>query len=191
MQTTPRIAELRSRSEFAEILPTDGEGCEIGVREGDHAETLWRFAKPRRLLLADLWRTHPHDPHAWTRHHERVKDRFRAPIAFGDVKMLEGDHRETLAAIPAGSLDWTYVDAWHEYAFTRAALADAIRLTKVGGIVAAHDFRALPAATWRTGAMRPILEALNDGLGHVVAITNTDWPEIAIRKVRDIPFAAE
>lgn len=191
MHATPRIVELRSRAEFAEFLPLGGQGCEIGVREGDHAETLLHFATPQRLLLADLWRKHPHDPHAWARHHERVTTRFRGAILAGQVELLEGDHRETLAAVPPGTLDWTYVDAWHEYDFTRAALADAIRLTKVGGIVAAHDFRALPAATWRTGAMRPILEALNDGLGHVVAITNTDWPEIAIRKVRDIAFGVD
>lgn len=186
--TVRELADRLSVAAFLRDRHMLGRGIEIGVREGDHAQHLWDIAAPAELHLADLWQ-HAAEQHRdeWTQHGERVRKRFRQQIADGRVVLHAGDHRQTLQQLEPASFDWCYFDTFHRYRPTRDALADCIRLCKVGGTIGLHDFR--QHADWQTGAMRPVFEALNTDAFRVLAISNTDWPDLLIEKRHDIEFA--
>jgi hypothetical protein len=173
-----RIWELPDRRSLAVLLPPDSIGCELGVAGGDHAEDLLRHAKPRELHLVDNW-SWPKglDPVVET---ARIRGRFAAEIAAGQVHVHPMSFAEYLASIPDGSLDWAYVDGAHDYANVSRDVWQAWTKVRAGGILCGHDFAIRPDA-WRTGVCRAVIELIQNGAGTLVALSSERMGDWALR----------
>jgi hypothetical protein len=173
-----KIAELPNRSALATLLPPESVGCELGVQHGGHAEDLLRNAKPRELHLVDNWSWPEHlDPAVET---ARINARFAPEIAAGRVHVHVMSFSEYFASVPDHSLDWVYVDGSHRYADVARDLWQAWSKIRPGGILCGHDFAIRPEV-WRTGVCRAVLELVQNGVGTMLALSNENLGDWAMR----------
>lgn len=183
-----RIQELPDRSSLAALLPPGSIGCELGVARGDHAEDLLRNANPRELHLVDNW--------SWPKGLEpatetaRIRSRFAAGIASGQVHVHPVSFAEYLASIPDRSLDWAYVDGAHDYADVSRDVWQAWSKVRVGGILCGHDFAIRPDA-WRTGVCRAVIELIQNGAGTLVALSSERLGDWAVRVANPRPASSD
>jgi hypothetical protein len=122
-----------------------GEGAEIGVFDGEHADLLlgnW----PGKLLYAidpffdeliDIKKIKTLPPPR-KNEQKRCHDRL---ARYGDrVKFLELTSEEASKTMADGNLDWAYIDACHSY----ESVTEDIRLwlpkVRKGGVLAGHDY---------------------------------------------------
>jgi len=173
-----KIQELPDRSSLATLLPPHSIGCELGIWHGDHAEDLLRNARPRELHLVDNW-CWPKDLDA-AAETARINARFAAEIAAGQVTMHPMSFAEYFASIPDRSLDWVYVDGAHTYADVARDLWQAWSKIRAGGILCGHDFAIRPAM-WRTGVCRAVLELVQNRVGTLLALSNENMADWAMR----------
>ena len=173
-----KIDELRDRSALATVLPPGSVGCELGVWRGDHAADLLATVRPRVLHLVDNW-SWPKglDPAAET---ARLRARFRAEIAAGQVHVHPLSFAEFLGSLPDRSIDWIYVDGAHTYAQVARDVWQAWPKVRVGGILCGHDFAIRPAS-WGTGVCRAVLELIQNRAGTLIALSNEKLGDWAIR----------
>jgi len=173
-----RVEELRDRSALAALLPSGSVGCELGVWRGDHAADLLEHVSPRKLHLVDNW-SWPKglDPRAES---ERIRVRFRSEIAAGRVVFHESTFADFLASIPDRSIDWIYVDGAHSYAEVARDLWQAWPKVRIGGILCGHDFAIRPAV-WGTGVCRAVLELVQNRAGTLIALSNENLGDWAMR----------
>lgn len=145
----PAPAAERRRAVLDRLRP-GGEGCEIGVLEGDFSAEILKRVRPRRLHLVDPWRS-SHDPELagalyaagrldMDAVHARLLDRFAAEIAAGVVHPIRGTVAEAEAAIPDASLDFAYVDGDHREPAVLADLEFCRRKTRPGAVIALDDY---------------------------------------------------
>jgi len=173
-----KVEELCDRSALARVLPADSVGCELGVWRGDHAADLLERVQPRKLHLVDNW-SWPKglDARAET---ERIRARFRAEIAVGQVTFHESTFADFLGSIPDRSIDWIYVDGAHTYAEVARDLWQAWPKVRVGGILCGHDFAIRPDM-WGTGVCRAVLELVQNRAGTLIALSNEKLGDWALR----------
>jgi hypothetical protein len=173
-----KVQELRDRSALASVLPAGSIGCELGVWRGDHAADLLRNVRPRELHLVDNW-SWPKglDPQAET---ERIRARFHAEIAAGQVYVHAMSFADFLASVPDRSIDWIYVDGAHTYTEVARDVWQAWSKVRVGGILCGHDFAIRPGV-WGTGVCRAVLELIQNRAGTMVALSNEKLGDWAIR----------
>jgi len=173
-----KVAELGDRSSLATLLPPGGVGCELGVWRGDHAEDLLRNAKPRLLHLVDNW-SWPEglDAAAET---ARITARFAEQVAAGRVQVHAKSFAEFFATIADRSLDWAYVDGAHDYERVTRDVWQAWVKVRAGGILCGHDFAIRPGI-WGTGVCRAVIELIQNGAGTLLALTNENLGDWAIR----------
>ena len=174
------IEELPNRWSLAKLLGEGTVGCELGVLEGDHAEELFRSVKPKELHLVDYWRLAPDRPGLGADNWRKVRDRFDARIAEGVVQLHEGSFADVLKRFPDRFFDWIYIDGYHTYEATKRDIADALPKIKIGGILCGHDFKVYPE-DWRTGCPRAVIEAVQNGIGPMIALSNANFADWAIK----------
>jgi hypothetical protein len=157
------------RRAVLDLLPRGGEGCEIGVFEGDFSAALLGHLRPQRLHLVDPWRS-SHNPeqasalyaagsgHDMEAVHASVQRRFAAEIADGTVRPIRGSVVEADALLPDASLDFAYIDGDHREAAVLADLEFALRKLRPGGIVALDDYHL--GGWWGDGVHRGAHRAL-------------------------------
>jgi SAM-dependent methyltransferase len=146
-RTPPRFALEAAHTRGCEVLPDrrallarlpqGGVVAEVGVANGDFSADILEIAKPRRLILIDLWG----DPR-FAAGVDRIRARFADEISEGRVEVRRGMSVDVLTELPDASLDWAYIDTDHSYETTLAELRLAKRKVKPGGIIAGHDFAA-------------------------------------------------
>lgn len=153
------------RDSIIAALPTGSRGAEIGVHEGDFAADLLRVVQPRELHLIDPW-AHETDAtysDAWyggqaggaeamDARYERVRARFAAPIAAGQVVVHRMPSAEAAPALPDGGLDWVYVDGNHLYEFVLADLEAYFPKLAPGGVLIGDDYGV--EGWWENGVQR-------------------------------------
>jgi len=173
-----KVDELRDRSALATLLPAGSVGCELGVWHGDHAADLLANVRPRTLHLVDNW-CWPEglDPHAET---ARLTERFHSEIAAGQVRIHTMSFARFLGSLPDRSVDWIYVDGGHSYADVARDVWQAWPKVRVGGILCGHDFAIRPAV-WGTGVCRAVVELVQNRAGTLVALSNENLGDWAIR----------
>lgn len=174
------IKELASRWALNEILLPNTIGVELGVWEGDHAEELFRSVKPKELHLIDYWRLSPEKPGEGLDNWKHVKARFDSRIAEGLVSLHEGSFADVLKRFPDRFFDWGYVDGYHGYEAVSRDIADLLPKIKIGGVLCGHDFDINPS-DWRTGVPRAVIEAVQNGVGPMIALSNARFGDWAIR----------
>ena len=172
------VQELSDRSALATLLPPNSIGCELGIWRGDHADDLLRNAKPRELHLVDNW--------SWPKNLDaacetaRIRARFAAGIAAGQVFVHTMSFAEYLASVPDRSLDWVYVDGAHSYENVARDLWQAWSRIRVGGILSGHDFAIRPGQ-WGTGVCRAVIELIQNRAGTLLALSNETLGDWAMR----------
>ena len=67
-----------------------------------------------------------------------------------------------------------YLDSSHQYENTKREILAVIPKIKKGGLFTGHDFVVTPA--WKSGVVRPVLDAVQDGLIKIVAISEDPCP---------------
>ncbi|MFM9976647.1 MAG: class I SAM-dependent methyltransferase [Sphingomonadaceae bacterium] len=164
--------ESGARKKVLAMLPKDAAGAEIGVWKGDFSAQLLSATKPRILHLVDPWLVSDAADRAdaaWygadkitqaamDSIHDQVSARFAQERAKGSVAIHRADARAALGAMAEDSLDYVYVDGDHSYEGVSTDLAEAFRVTKVGGYLCCDDY--LLGAWWQDGVVRAVHELL-------------------------------
>jgi predicted O-methyltransferase YrrM len=160
------VEETRERIEPLLVLPHGGNGLELGVEWGVHADLLLQVAKPKHLTLVDVW----YDPERYG----VVLDRFRGRE---DVTIRRQKTQDVVKEFHDGSFDWIFVDANHEYGAVRADALSYYPKLKWGGYMLMHDM-------WIDNTRKGILSAL-DKLPHLhyVALGRDRLETLICRKV--------
>ncbi len=179
-----RIKEIPSRWALGDFLREElGEGtvgAELGVATGNHANELIRVVMPKEIHLVDWWRLSPTNPGRGADEWKVIRHRFDARIAEGIVVLHEGEFVDVLKRFPDRFFDWLYVDGWHRYADVSRDIEAAVPKIRPGGILCGHDFTILPD-DWKTGVCRAVIEAVMNGVGPMIALSNSVYGDWAIR----------
>jgi len=182
-----KILELKDRQALPkEFLPKGGIGCEMGVREGLHAETLL-LSEPKELHLIDFWSIQGARDSKWSKYGETAKAKFvDNPI----VTIHDGKVEDVMPTFPENYFDWIYIDTWHGYYAVKRDISLALPRVKHHGILCGHDFAVTPKTDshwrekcgWGTSVVRAVLELIQNGEGHqMVAISNIRMAEWVVR----------
>ncbi|MEM6618140.1 MAG: class I SAM-dependent methyltransferase [Pseudomonadota bacterium] len=150
-------------------VPPGGRAAEVGVFEGDFSEKILRVAKPEKLYLIDPWENFDEpglenamygagSEHDMAAIYEDVRARFDRPISRGRVEMLRSRSQDALGAMGDGTLDFIYIDGDHRYEGVAADLQDALRVVRIGGLIALDDHGL--GGWWGDGVVRATNEAL-------------------------------
>lgn len=176
------FARVDRRSRLLRIIPRGGVGAECGVFEGQFSRVLWRRCRPRRLFLVDTWGAVVKMRRPWRVGGAvcwsevvgggdpalaKVAEWAGRPGRQNRVEVLRRDSVAWLRSLPAGSLDWVYLDSDHTFAHVSAELAAAAVAVRPGGWLLGHDWgEVLPGVTaavsefvWRTGRAVDFLTA--------------------------------
>jgi len=165
-------SESGARKKVLAMLPRDGAGAEIGVWKGDFSAQLLSVTKPRILHLVDPWLVSDSADRADTAWygadkitqpamdaiHDEVSARFAQERSRGVVEIHRADATRALGRMPEATLDYVYVDGDHSYEGVSTDLAEAFRVTKVGGFICCDDY--LLGAWWQDGVVRAVHELL-------------------------------
>lgn len=128
---------LPSREALLQRMPKHCVVAECGVADGAFSQKIIDLCQPRQLILNDSWSSP-----RFRSERLKVDQRFSTQIAAGTVVIHHGHSLDVLANIPAGSLDWVYIDTDHSYETTLAELRCCDQAVASGGRIAGHDFTA-------------------------------------------------
>lgn len=177
-------------------IPKGGVGAELGVARGLNAVNLLHMTKPNKMHLVDLWderqdavgkQGQPGSNHILNKSHrasmshygELVYNIFKEEIVCGQIEIHRTGIRRWLAKQEDNSLDWVYLDASHRYEETSNEIRDCIRTLKDGGLLCGHDFSV--NETWGLGVIASVIEAIQDGLVVLQALSSDNSPSYICR----------
>lgn len=161
-----------SRRALMRMLPRDSLGAEVGVHRGDFAADILTNANPKLLYLVDTWPkgkiiSNGSDMIDGLEAKHFVEQRFRDEIEAGVVKLLHCSSLDLDGRIRLGSLDWIYLDTFHQYPKTLHELRALVKFLKPDGFMLGHDY------TMR-GVKRAVDEFIEESEYSLIAITMTD-----------------
>src|SRR5262245_39123821 len=123
-----------------------GEGAEVGVALGDYSEIVLKGWAGRLLISVDAWSVSIEDDPANPRVPQEVLDGIYADVctrlgAFGDRSQVwKLESTEAAARSPPHSLDFVYIDAFHDYESVAADIAAWWDRVRPGGLLTGHDY---------------------------------------------------
>jgi len=164
-----QINSLLNRIELYKIFPKNAVGAELGVQYGHNAQFLYKLTEPKKLYLVDPWELPPEGTGKLI--FNCVKASFQHCPEVEVIRAYDWDWIET---IPDEHLDWVYLDSSHLYHNTKREVTAILPKIKRGGILAGHDFCTNP--WWKTGVMRPILDAVQAGQIRITTLTEEAFP---------------
>lgn len=138
------MALTMSRVELARFFAELGfvHGAEIGVWQGEYAQTLFKQNPRLRLVAVDPWAPQSdyfekkNDAAVLRKAFVEAQSRLRSyACELWRMTSLEG-----AARVPDGSLDFVYIDGNHRYEAVTADITAWEPKVRRGGIVAGHDF---------------------------------------------------
>jgi len=118
--------------------------AEIGVQRGDNAHRIYRVLSPERLVLIDCWQPIVRDDigenySACDDNYEYTCESFKD---VSNVEIIKGYSKDVLPTLKTNSFDYFYIDGGHLVDECAADVLEGIRLVKIGGILAGHDYGA-------------------------------------------------
>jgi hypothetical protein len=140
---------LPKRADILPLLPKGGTFVEIGVALGDYSATIMEVCEPELFVGIDIFTIHeskmiwgkPTDVALKGMTHEGFyRDRFRAAIAAGRMRVMAGDSSKSLRQLEDSSIDIAYVDADHTYDFVKGELALLNRKVCQTGWIVLNDY---------------------------------------------------
>lgn len=131
---------INIRDNIPQLLQTDSIGCELGVFEGNFAETLLSSNKFKKLYLVDLFNgsasnfgKHYNDA---SQLHEFVENKFKDN---NEVSVIKQDSINFLESSNI-NFDFIYIDTVHSYDHLIRELRAAYIKIKIGGYICGHDY---------------------------------------------------
>lgn len=149
------------------LFPEGAVGAEIGVFRGEFSRRILDKCKPAKLFLVDPWQNfdEPSLSKAWYAAgspnqmdtiRAGVEAAFSTEIARGQVQICHGLSGDVLTGFGDNSLDFIYIDGDHRYEGVVSDLAQAMRVVKPGGVIAADDYSL--GGWWKDGVVRAVNE---------------------------------
>ena len=116
--------------------------AEIGVQRGDHANLLLNVLKPKLLYLIDPWIPMLIDGKvdSYGDHDDNYKVTCERHDQNDHVVIIKEESQTALPVFESDSFDFIYLDGNHEKNACVLDIYNSIRLVKIGGIVAGHDY---------------------------------------------------
>ncbi len=115
---------------------------EIGVHEGENAESILKELEVSDLWLIDIWEPYV-QKHTFTTSHidysyglDIVKEKFGEDRR---VKIWKKDSYESSFLFENDTLDFVYIDGNHDYDHVTLDIKSWIEKVKDGGLIAGHD----------------------------------------------------
>lgn len=144
----PQVQTIRhfKRADLARKFASEGykTGAEIGVADGRFSEVLCKSIPGLQLTCVDPWAPYPENPRYYgfsrrdgKRPNEELARERMAP--FG-AKMVKAMSMDAVRDVPAGSLDFVYIDGHHDFDFVMQDIIEWAKRVRRGGCVAGHDY---------------------------------------------------
>jgi predicted O-methyltransferase YrrM len=115
-------------------------GVEIGVSQGENAESMLQTLNIHRLYLVDPYADYDQNGRACHVADSREIATRKLHPYIGRVTRLFMTSDEAVAHIPVG-VDFVYIDGNHDYEHVKADIEHYYPLVRSGGIIGGHDFR--------------------------------------------------
>jgi len=115
------------------------EGIEVGVDEGIHAQSLFRWLNIKRLFAVDFYKPYVEDNRIidnsrhWKEAYTRLKP-YRNRIVF-----LKTDSVKAAGLIPY-QVDFAYIDGAHDYENVKRDIKAFYPLVREKGVLGGHDY---------------------------------------------------
>lgn len=181
------VTDVRRREELPLLLNARGLtdiAVEVGVRKGHFSEHILDHWNGEKLVSVDPWRAEPLDEYidisnvTQYEHDANHSETCWRLARFGPrSEVWRATGAEAIPALPAGCLDFVYLDARHDAQSVRRDLASWWPLVRPGGVIAGHDYLdgALPEGLF---GVRSAVDAFFGELGLPVHATTDDapWP---------------
>lgn len=113
--------------------------AEIGVLNGEHAESILKTLNIDKLYLVDVWESYNGYQQDFINLEEEYEVAKKRLEKYGDkVIFIKGKSAEVLDKIP-NDLDFVYIDANHTYKYCSEDMENYYKKLKQGGVLAGHD----------------------------------------------------
>lgn len=146
---------------------------EIGVYEGDHADSILAHLDMNQLHLVDRWGETTsdkpeihytgHDKEYWDQMYERVTTRFSRP----DVTIHRMDSIAAASLFEDSSVDFIYLDATHTYEAVMADLIAWYPKIRVSGYLVGDD--------WRYPGVKEAVKEFFEFRKHTLDFSENEW----------------
>lgn len=130
-----------SRKDLAELMNKLGcfrQGAEIGVQRGKHAEKLHQRIDGLNLIGVDPWIKYSN----WSQ--EKMDQRYQMTVdrlaPYPNIKIIRKTSMDAVRDVADGSLDFVYIDGFHDFDWVMSDLIFWSPKVRPGGIVAGHDY---------------------------------------------------
>jgi hypothetical protein len=153
-----KLSNLAGRDNFGAWLNRrglTGEAVEVGTHQGVFASCLLETWRGKILWCVDPWISgyDPQDPASRgdRQEDERLaRERLAPYLERGRAKILRETSLEAANRFEPDSLDFSYIDACHQYPSVSQDLRIWWRLVRRGGVVAGHDIISMnkPGEGW-------------------------------------------
>lgn len=134
----PELRWLAEQATHARVI------VEVGCWQGRSTRALADHC-PGHVLAIDRWgppihyedgRPHELNTDVFAQFYEHLADH----LASGTVIPVPKAFAEVAPTLPAGSVDFCFIDGDHRYAAMRHDIEAAVRLVRPGGVIAGHDY---------------------------------------------------
>ena len=133
-----------SIAEMATKYPQGYEfvGVEVGVHDGNHADTMIDFLKFKKLYLVDPWLSYSENCYGWDQAtwdgiYDIVVGKYKDK---GYIDILRLTSVDAAAKLKDEQLDFVYIDGNHKYKYVCLDLQHWFPLIKDGGWLLGHDW---------------------------------------------------
>jgi hypothetical protein len=169
----PQRVALFNREDFAVYLLKKQfrSGAEIGVRQGDFSEILFKTIPGLKLYCIDPWSPYAETP-SW-RKQNRYFTETQKRLSLYNVSFLRMTSMEALKEIPDESLDFVYIDGVHDFENVNNDIRGWSSKVRSGGIVSGHDYT--NEARWTKGVI-PAVDAFVKEYNIELKITDEKIP---------------
>lgn len=126
-------------------------GAEIGVQRGKNAKSMLDKIEELQLICVDPWIKYSN----WKQEQmdARYEQTLKRLAPYSDrVEIIKKTSMAALEDVPAESLDFVYIDGFHEFDWIMSDLIFWVPKVRSGGIVAGHDYYPF----WRQGVMTAV-----------------------------------
>lgn len=160
------------RIEMLTAVPRNSRGAELGVCLGDFSAHLLEQIDPEQLFLVDVWQHIDLGYQDKLMGHDGIQlKRYRSVVRrFGldpRVRIIRDLSVAIQDLLPAGYLDWIYIDGDHSYRGCRADLAAAATVVRPDGIIMGHDYD-----PDHPGVIQAVTEFIQQQDYHLVLLTD-------------------
>ncbi len=114
-------------------------GAEIGVRIARNALEMFKRIKDLNLICVDPWT--PYNRRTPERMEKWYRRTCRRLKPYGDrATIIRKTSMDALADVKEGSLDFVYIDGFHEFDYVMPDIIFWAKKVRLNGIVAGHDY---------------------------------------------------